>query len=125
VTNIRLRWISPKAISNLFLASDILCLLIQSSGAAIITSSYDLGIKLLLAGLALQLGFFALFIILSLHANRIYTANLAKAMQRCGRSGVRTARLQTLALWPCSGCCTAPWPCWASGTSTGLPSLFN
>ncbi len=120
VTGIRLRWLSPRAISNLFLASDIFCFLIQSSGAGIMTSDYNMGINLLLAGLALQLGFFVLFVILlALHVPRIYiyttpvTCQRHAALQPQRAQQWRTAPLRTLAASLCSGCCMAPWPCWA------------
>jgi hypothetical protein len=96
VTGIRLRWLSPRAISNLFLASDIFCFLIQSSGAGIMTSDYNMGINLLLAGLALQLGFFVLFVILALHVPRIYitiynASDMSKACSAAATAGAAVA----------------------------------
>ena len=63
LADVRLSWASPRAISWLFLASDIFCLMIQSTGAALTSSveSYQTAKGLLLVGLALQLAFFALF----------------------------------------------------------------
>jgi hypothetical protein len=112
-TNIRLKWASPRAVSWSFLASDLLCLIIQSVGAAIVfggdgrpgtAPGQALGRGLLILGLALQLAFFALFTLVTVRVFRIYSA--AVAVKTAGQSqpgaqcvAVREAGTIEAALW--------------------------
>lgn len=93
VTNIRLRWLSPKAVSYLFLASDVLCLMIQSIGAAVAlggdgVSGAATGRALLIVGLALQLAFFALFTLVAMRVDWVYKRSVAKAAGQPARVSV-------------------------------------
>jgi hypothetical protein len=99
VTNIELRWLSPKAVSYLFLASDVLCLMIQSIGAAVAlggngVSGAATGRALLIVGLALQLAFFALFTLVAMRVHSVYNRSVAKA---AGQRPVRVAGSKTKA----------------------------
>jgi hypothetical protein len=59
------RWMQPHHVTRFFFASDMLCLFIQGAGGAQMSSAdpnaAKLGQTTILAGLALQLGFFAAF----------------------------------------------------------------
>ncbi|KAK9817697.1 hypothetical protein WJX72_000819 [[Myrmecia] bisecta] len=67
----RVGCLRPSWIARIFSASDVLTLLIQFSGAGMLSQpdakSVDMGINMLLAGLAMQLVFFAIFTCLVLY----------------------------------------------------------
>ena len=73
VANLRGGCLRPAWISRVFLASDILCLLIQTGGAGLASSSNLNTLKtaknLLLLGLALQLVFFGIFTCITVYVN--------------------------------------------------------
>ncbi|GLC46789.1 hypothetical protein PLESTB_001941600 [Pleodorina starrii] len=60
--------------SRLFAASDVLCLMLQGSAGGMLASdnldTFNFGRKLMLVGLALQLGFFSMFTCLCIHVQR-------------------------------------------------------
>ena len=77
----------PGLVAKLFFGSDILCLLIQVGGAGMTAkqtpTAQRLSRNLLIAGLALQLGFFSLFTVLTVyvHQNRKYNLRGVPALR--------------------------------------------
>lgn len=73
VANLRGGCLRPAWISRVFLASDVLCLVIQSGGAGMTSSDNPQTLKmaknLLLVGLALQLSFFGIFTCITIYVN--------------------------------------------------------
>jgi len=70
----RLAWINHRTLSGIFMTSDFIAFIVQGAAAGLITSSsdqnkIDLGRKVMMAGLAVQMGFFSLFSFITIYVH--------------------------------------------------------
>lgn len=81
-TGVHFGRLQPQHVARLFLASDVICLVVQGQGATMLTGtgfgSAAAGKAVILAGLVLQLGFFSAFVVLALALQRSAAARLAR-----------------------------------------------